>query len=108
MSMGDVLYDTPEALVWIHGIVTAYLLAGVAIGLVVAADGEVVVALASAGAAVGALIALQIAKKAAWIASTRPGRWLWRLEVRLCADSVIEREQLLAEVDDRFDRGEET
>lgn len=105
--MSNALHDTPEAFVWAIAIVVATLLGGVAWGLLLAPGRNMTAVFASGGVAMVAMVALGIAHASAWVAATRPGRWLWRV-VWVCAEDAMEREELLAETSDRFDRGEET
>jgi len=106
--MGKALHNTPEAVVWIFAMAVAYWLAGIMLGLLIAPGNSRQSLVAAAGVGVAAIIASRIARASEWVASTRAGQWLWRVVVSWCVEDAIEREQLLAEVDDRFDRGEET
>jgi hypothetical protein len=93
--MGKALKQTPAAWVWATAIVIAYLLAGVMIGLVAAADGEQSVLVTALVVGVAGLACVQAAKRAEWLASTRIGRWWWHVAIWFCADDAIEREEML-------------
>jgi len=96
--MGKALKQTPTAWVWATAIVVAYGLAGVMIGLVIAADGEHSVLELAIGVGAVGIAFWAAAVNSAWVAQTSVGRWWWHVAIWLSADSSIEREEMLEEL----------
>lgn len=96
--MGKALKQTPTAWVWATAIVVSYLLAGVMVGLTVAADGRSQILQLALGVGGAGLVSWAVAVKARWVAATPIGRWWWFVAIWFCADNAIERQKMLEEL----------